>query len=204
MIFAHAFIGLIIAFFFTPSIVKDTEKQRIWGHTHKLWIWLTAIAFSILPDFDLVYIFLIDSTAKHRHLLSHSIVPYTIVGIITLFVLIYKRSDRFFKYLVIIAYTSITFHLLADAYTAPIYAFLPIINKSFSLQPFPLDINSGLLGYISSPYLTTEIIIIIAGTILLIKSFIKEKKELLILLFSLGMIEISVIIALLPFVYSFN
>lgn len=204
MIFAHAFVGLIIAYIINLTIKKEDKIGVIFGQSKELLLWVTAILFSISPDLDLLYIYFIDETAKHRHLLTHSLVPYTVVFLIIIIYLFYKKTNNFYKYIALTAYLGISFHLFADLYTDPVYLLAPFIDKSFSLQLFLINKSEGLRAYVLSPYLATEIIIMITGTILLFKNFIKRQKELIILLALLGIIEASAIMALLPFIYSFN
>jgi len=204
MIFAHAFIGAIIAYIATPKMLQGTEAEKFWKLNKKSVLWLFAILSSVFPDLDILYVLLIDNSAEHRKLLTHSIVPYTIILILVLLIIKIKKIDKYYSQLTLISWLGVLFHLIADLYVAPVYLFTPISNVMLLWQPFHINLKDGIKAYIFSPYMLTELIIIITGTILLIKSFINEKKELIILLSILGMILISAIGTLIPFISSFN
>lgn len=204
MIFAHAFIGTIIAYIAVPNMLKGTGAEKIWKLNKKFTLWLFAIVSSIFPDIDIIYVLLNSNKIEHRKLLTHSIIPYTIVLIVVLAIVKTKKLDKYYSQLALISWLGVLFHLIADTYVAPVYMFTPISNIMFLWQPFYINLSAGIKAYIFSPYMFTESIIIITGTILVIKSFINEKKELIILLSILGMILISAFVTLIPFISSFN
>ncbi len=201
MIFAHVFIGMLFAFFLTKKLLKNTKDDKFIGQSKQMILWATVMLFSVFPDLDLLYVFFIDNTVKHRTLLSHSLVPYTIILFILLFIF---KTNSFYKKITLMAYLGIVGHLLADIYVGPIYLLAPFNKMAFVIQPFPLDHNGGIIAYFKTNYMKTEIIIMLIGTSLLIKTFIKDKKDLIILFLLTGIIEISALVALVPFVYSFN
>lgn len=201
MIFAHTFIGMLVASGINPKLIKSKgfpiTKQ-------KLLIWASAMIGAIAPDFDLLYVFFIDNTAFHRNLISHALFPYILLLIIGLIIIKVKNLNTLYISLLLAFFLGIVSHLVADMFLDTVYPAKPFSSKGLSLNPFPLDKSSGLLGYFTSPYMVIEIIISLLGLSVFIKSLHKHKKEFKLLLVLLGIIQIGTIIALIPFLYKFN
>ncbi len=198
MIFAHAFIGLIIGYFLTIKPINSklyTKEKRL------LYIFIAGIIGSIFPDFDFVFVFLLHNKDLHRHLLTHSLISYIIVLVgFSIFKYVRKRSiDDLWQRIFWAFWLGAVIHLFADLIATPVYLFEPISNISMVLHRFRANETDGLRKYIFSPYMINEIIVIITGLVLLIMRFKNCKKELMILLGLLGTILLMAMIVLVPF-----
>ncbi len=201
MIFAHAFLGLIIGYIFT---IKPTKSNLYTKQKRLLIIFVSSIIGSIFPDFDFVFAFLLHNKELHRHLLTHSLLLYFLI-IFGFFIIKYFKNykNETIDTLWIRTFWAFTVgaivHLFADFIATPVYLFEPLINRGFVLVKFHAKETEGLRKYVFSPYMLNEIGLIILGVILLILRFKNYKKELIILLGLIGIILLSAIIVLIPY-----
>lgn len=203
MIFAHSLIGVILAYLAFPLISKQFNIKKLQKYK-KAFLYIPFILGSVFPDIDFAYLFLVDRHMGHRQLLTHSIIPYAILLLICVGLSLFSKSVRNYLYLGISFFIGITSHLVADMYIDPVYLFSPISKAIFLIQPFAFNPDAGIKGYLFSPYGFTEILIIICGMSVLINSFYKSKKEFILMLGIIGIIETSAILALIPYINSFN
>ncbi len=190
MVFAHAFIGVIIAFFTQPKSV--TKNFRFY-------FWISTILGSIFPDIDVLYLIFIDNSISHRYLLTHTPLPYIFVLAILLPIVWFLKFKPIYVTIISGFFLGVFSHIFADGLMDKIYPLRPFNDFILELRPSPLNPNLTFLdGYIRSIYFAVEMAIIFCGSLILIYSFRSDKKRLTQLLMLLGIIELAAIVALIP------
>ena len=201
MIFAHAFIGMIIAFAY-ESVYRG--KGVFSNQRQKMALWTSAILGSIFPDCDILYLIFINPQAYHRELLTHSMIPYLFVLALIIGGSRLHQYTKIQASVIAVFFIGILFHLIGDSFVDKVYLFKPFSNFSFQFEHSQIDKNKGFLGYFHSSFMLAESMISLLGFGLFIKSFANFHKQFRLLLSFIAIIEAGVFIALLPFLYSFN
>lgn len=125
MFIAHIPSGYIYA----VSIIKSIKKTAIPTHL----IIFSAVLGSILPDFDLIYFYLIDHRQTHHHkYITHW--PLLWISLVFISYLIYAfSSHKKLGLLSLIAFSSCMIHIILDTVVGDIWWFFPLIDKPFAL-----------------------------------------------------------------------
>lgn len=202
MIFAHAFLGMLFAYSLEKYLIFHKSKVK---YVHqKTIIWLTFIFGAIFPDIDILYVLFVDKNIFHRELPTHSLISYLLLYLIIYLLIKYKKLDRLYLNIAKAFTIAVISHLLSDLYVDRINILNPFFNESFIWAPFFLDKSQGFLGYIKSPYMFTEILIILTGQSAMLTSFAPYKNEFkLLLAVSIGVL-IAAFIFLIPFLHDLN
>ncbi|MFZ2663968.1 MAG: metal-dependent hydrolase [Patescibacteria group bacterium] len=157
MYFTHSLAGAIAIKPIIDKVEKDfTEKEKIV-------LWFIGITASVLPDFDLLYMFL-SKSSNHRHFVTHGVTLYLIMFIIAyLLRFIQERKEfgrKFFKILSTVFITGVLTHLVLDTLVGGIALLSPFSFKTFG---FNMDIKrSGvnwLVEYLKSRYMLLELLV---------------------------------------------
>lgn len=214
MIFAHAFIGQILAYFLVPRLETHEEtvslpkwlrrfaipaQFHITKKVQRVLLWLIFILASIFPDIDILYILFINPDVSHRTLFTHSLIPYLVLVWAIVLIARYKKLPKFTISASSAFIVGIFFHLLADMFAEEIYPFNPIFPQSYQLLLYNVISTQGLTGYFKSPYMAVEVLIIVTGISLLINTFKKFNNELKFLLTVSGIILVLAAITVTPF-----
>ena len=125
MFIAHIPTGYIYA----VSIIKSIKKIEIPTRP----IICSAVLGSILPDFDLIYFYLIDHRQTHHHkYITHW--PLLWISLVFMSYIIYAfSSHKKFGLLSLIAFSSCTIHIILDTVVGDIWWFFPLVDKPFAL-----------------------------------------------------------------------
>lgn len=217
MIIAHVFLGILLAValskisFFNKYIqYLDFEIPFVKTFT-KEFILVSIFAFgSILPDLDIPFIEIIGWNIEHRQLLTHSAVPYLTLVIIFFcifvlqeFLLTDTKKSKIIKGLTLSLFfvSSISlFHVVTDIFTAPSLLFAPIYIKTIYYPIFPFETYPNwFYNYVNSPNIIIELLPLVLTLIFLPKT-LKRGRELMYMLFFLGILLTSIFLTLIPFI----
>ena len=112
MLFVHALVGGL-----TTHYILKSKKQYRFDPIHLNIIWFFGVLGSVLPDFDISLLFFVKHV-DHRLLLTHSIIPYTLLFIfINVFCSLYKSkklNTNFVLMLNLVLYVGVLSHFLID------------------------------------------------------------------------------------------
>lgn len=197
MIFAHAYLGVFIAYFLERNfkIKKSSDRFKIW---------VVSIVSAVFPDLDMAYLFLTDISKSHRAFITHTPIFYGFLGIIAAIIILIKKPKQIYIYLTSAFLLGAFIHIVFDAIVDAIYPFVPFNQYKLILGVFPIDKTLGFYGYIKSPYFVMELVIIISSLLLLTISYRKNKDQLKWLLGLLAIITLTATVALIPFLSKFN
>jgi membrane-bound metal-dependent hydrolase YbcI (DUF457 family) len=152
MVLAHSFIGAPL----TYLLVKNKNLTP----KFKNLVYFVGITGSILPDIDLLLSFFIDDL-NHRKLISHSIVPYIAIFIIILLIsYLFKRHSQELRLLNLVAFLTISLHLLLDYLVGGIALFVPFDPNIYGIRVPFIDGKDIFMKYFNSQYLIYETIVI--------------------------------------------
>ena len=216
MIIAHVFIGILLSIAINKfyRLKKITIPLRlnlpIIKNLSESFLIVSAFAFgSILPDLDIPFIKIIGWEIEHRQLLTHSAVPYILLVIIFLLLtfLFYniptlkkQTNARTIIVLLLFLFIASLLHVCTDIFTAPSLLFAPIYIKTIYYPLFPFDPDPNWFkNYVYSPNIFLELIPFILALVLL-PSSLKNKRELMYMLFFLGILLTSIFLTLIPFI----
>jgi len=169
MIFGHGFVGSAV----TYSIVK--KKENSFSKLEYSLLWIAGITASMFPDLDLLAYF-ISREVNHRHMLTHSLIPYTAALLILLaFILLiskkHTRSRKFSLLLWCVVSLNIFVHLIIDVLMGGTVFLAPITYKMFGFEILLYKERGWILNYVASSYGLFEL----GAFFLYLFVFIKEK-----------------------------
>lgn len=201
MIFAHAFLGLILASLFEKLLPLSTNYLRSY---QKMVIWSAFVIGAVFPDFDFLYLFFIDNSVSHRLFVTHSILPYVALLLLGITYIRSFKKDILYENALIAFTIGVISHLLSDSVLDKVYFINPLTYQYILFQPFELNKDLGFAGYITSPYMIMESAISLFGFYLLIINLYKTNYVFRFMLGLIGIIQLGVAFALMPFLQSFN
>lgn len=142
---------------------KITEK-KFWKDLplkEKFWLYSILLFFSIFPDIDLLYFYLVNSSTSHREFITHAISPYLLIS--SLIYLWGKfKKNKFIKWIGIsIALGTIT-HLILDSLMASAEWLWPITSRLYGL-PMIKSYFNFLAVHTFSLYFIFETLVICLG-----------------------------------------
>jgi len=178
MYFTHSLAGAIAV----KPIIEKVEKN--FTEKEKVVLWFIGITASVLPDFDLLYMFL-SKSESHRYFATHGIALYLIIFVVTyLLRFIQEKKEfgrRFFKVAPFIFLAGVLTHFVLDALVGGIAFFSPFSHRiiGFDMNIRKEGVN-WLSEYLKSKYMYLEFLI----TSIFLYVF-KEKKSIVPRIFSL-------------------
>lgn len=152
MVLAHAAAGSLLTKGFTKNS-KLTSKQLsiVYG---------VGITASVLPDFDTI-VLLFNNTLRHRHFITHSFVPYIVIGTLA-FLYAVLQKNYFLRNVVGAFMLGVVVHLVIDLFYGGVAVFLPF-NKNIYGYPINIDCENRFnwaLSYFSSKLILGEFALI--------------------------------------------
>ncbi|MBI4406895.1 MAG: metal-dependent hydrolase [Candidatus Kerfeldbacteria bacterium] len=140
MIIAHGPLGYLVAYL----------VRRRWTFPRSYY-WFGVIG-GIFPDIDLFYFYFIDASRSHHQLITHSLVPYLVLGLVGLSV----QRLRIPVSLFVLGAIS---HIGADVLTGYVAVFQPLSDRMIGLPAWSYSLASSGLAEIL-------IIVLAFGTVL--------------------------------------
>lgn len=130
MLMAHGPIGFLL----THVVMKKWWGKKI--TSRQKWL-LLALGFvsGIVPDFDIIYIYLVDASKNHRELLSHSLIVY-IIAFVVLYLVAILSKRNVVKMGVIIFFLGIMSHLLVDGIFGQVGYLMPFSIELYGISDF--------------------------------------------------------------------
>jgi membrane-bound metal-dependent hydrolase YbcI (DUF457 family) len=155
MILVHGFAGGISAYY----ILKKKKAFKFSLKQLNI-LWFLGPLGGIFPDFDLILPFL-NRDIEHRRLLTHSIVPYTLLFIIVNFLIakirITQHKKDFIKTAALVFYIGVCTHILLDCLVGGLQMFSPFTNLYIGFNlPFVTESPDWQYGYFTSFYAVAE------------------------------------------------
>ncbi len=150
MFIAHLPLGYITAKF---VISRFTVQQNL----QKKLLFIALLA-SILPDFDLFYFYLIDSS-KHHHLYFPHIPIFWLVLFVIIALWLYIRKSAYMIFLTIFA-INISLHLILDSLVGDIWWLYPWIDKPYALFTISAIYQPWWLNFILHWTFAVELLIL--------------------------------------------
>ncbi len=158
MIIAHGPLGYLI----TYSLRRWWQSALTAGQRRVLYF--TAFIGGIFPDIDLFYFYLVDSTVSHRQLLTHSILPYSILLMLGCIGIFGVRKLRFYGWLCFVFALGAYSHIAADMIVGMAALLNPFSIEMYGLVSIAWYRDSWFMRYNLVTNFTLEFIII-AGAI---------------------------------------
>lgn len=126
------------------------------------WPILPTVIGSILPDLDMLWFYLVDSSIHHHKLPPHLPI-YWIIGLTTVALLLwlFKRKSGL-VYLAGFA-AGLFLHLILDSLFAPIWWFYPIVDKPIELLQIPATHSHWILSFVLHWSFLLELTIVITA-----------------------------------------
>lgn len=108
----------------------------------------TGLTFSVLPDFDLLYFYLIDGRRTlHHDYWTHTPLFWLAVAA-TMALALRLAGKRQYLILVWVALANVLLHLLLDSIAADIRWFHPVLETRFNLVEIPARFQPWYLNFI--------------------------------------------------------
>ncbi len=164
---AHPFIGLIVASVYENKVLK---QRNDYSENKRLYFWVSAVLGSVFPDIDAFYMIFVNQLKLHHELLTHSLIPYLVSYPIILLFIKVRKLNTYFYHLVNLFFIGVVLHLLVDSFNFPLHIFSPISEYVLLIKLFPLNIEANHLEYLKSRYFVIELLLIVLGLYLLIKT----------------------------------
>jgi len=158
MILVHGFAGGITTYY----ILKKKLHSKFSLKQLNI-LWFLGPLGGIFPDFDLVIPF-INRDIEHRRLLTHSIVPYTLLFLLINFIVakirINSNQKDFIKTAALIFYIGVCTHIFLDCLVGGLQLFSPITNMYIGFRlPFEAKSPDWQYEYFTSFYAVAELLI---------------------------------------------
>lgn len=152
MILVHGFAGAITTYF----ILKNKSVSKLHKNfTEKQYniLWAIGSIGGIFPDFDLIIAFL-NRLISHRRLVTHSLIPYTVLFLVINILLLIpninskfsKNTKDFIKLGNLVFYIAVISHLILDYFVGGLVLFSPFTDYYFG-YPLPFDAKSPVWQY---------------------------------------------------------
>ncbi len=150
MFIAHLPLGYITAKF----VISHFKMQQ---NLQKKLLFIALLA-SVLPDFDLFYFYLIDSS-KHHHLYFPHIPIFWLVSFVIIALWLYIRKSTYMIFLTIFA-INISLHLILDSLVGDIWWLYPWIDKPYALFTISAIYQPWWLNFILHWTFAVELLIL--------------------------------------------
>lgn len=136
-------------------------------HHRSDYLWLGLLA-SVLPDFDLLYFYLIDNRQNAHHTYFPHL-PLFWFGLWAATVLIGKWSGKYSVYPVTLFFSCIMLHMCLDSIAAPLYWFYPLSDIAVELVTVPARFDWWVWNYLFHWSFLLEIVIILIALCIFIR-----------------------------------
>lgn len=154
MVFSHAF--------FASALINAVHKKTDIKNTPLTdnMIYFVAIVGSIFPDLDIALL-LFDPNIQHRQLISHSLLPYILLLLITMLISKIKRNTTY-EVLAKAFFIGTSSHILLDLFAGGLVLLAPLSFTTFGF-PIYFDAQSEIWGktYLTSWYMVAEAVFFI-------------------------------------------
>lgn len=149
MIYTHTLLGASA----TYILIKNHKFSKI----QKNILYFLGIVGSTFPDFDLILMFF-KPAIQHRDLLSHSLIPYSILFLVVMLIL--RKSSDFAKMANTSFFLGVLTHLFSDLLFGGLVLFAPFtgIRFGFPIAPFENRFNWAV-SYFHTRYMLIEVLI---------------------------------------------
>lgn len=133
--------------------VNDNIKQRLL---------FVGVLCSVIPDFDALYFYLIDSSEHHHAFISHKPLFWMTVALLGGVVAIVMRS-RVLQFGVLIGGANVLLHLALDSIAGRIQWLAPFSSRSLTLVEIPARYDSWIISFVLHWTFALEIVLLVAA-----------------------------------------
>jgi len=144
-------------------LVTSISSKLNLDQTTAKWVLVLSLLGSVLPDFDLLYFYLIDERQHSHHTYWSHMPAFWIIAFCSLSFLSYLLKSKF----VLIASSALFFgtilHLILDTMAGGIYWFYPLTNTSYTMVSIQPKYNCWVLNFILHWTFAIEIAIVLAA-----------------------------------------
>lgn len=167
MIFAHLPAGFITT--------KILEKQlHITDQKERKYFYIIGLIFSIIPDFDVLYFYMFNSSIHHHKFFPHLPV-FWLLFFSAAAIFVYFIKKPIWTYLFIVAMVNIIVHLILDSITAPLWWFYPLSDTAVMLIEVPARYSHWFISMILHWSFLLELLIIVTALYFLIQPKLKRQ-----------------------------
>ncbi len=151
MLIAHLVPGYFAA------AVTHTRQTGEWSRWQQIGIWAVALGSTVTPDSDVLYNAVFRGFFNHTWLWTHSLFPYTTIGLCWLLLRFFGRWP-YLQTLVGLAAIGGFSHLVLDivAHSTPI--FYPLSSVMVG-APSVRVLTGGVVGYLTDPIFLVELLL---------------------------------------------
>ena len=152
MLIAHLPAGYLV----TKAVIKRLRFDSI---IEAKYLWMLGVLFSIVPDLDLFYFYLFDSSVHHHKLFPH--LPIFWLGAFMLFfALAFSIKSRALYYAGLVCGINVLVHLLLDTFVGFVWWLYPAIDKPYYLVLIPNNYGHWIINFILHWSFVFELIIV--------------------------------------------
>lgn len=131
------------------------------------YLWLGLLA-SVLPDFDLLYFYLVDDRQNGHHTyFTH--LPLFWIGLWAVVALVGKRTGKYSSYPVTLFFGCIMLHMCLDSIAAPLYWLYPLSNMTVELVTVPARFDWWVWNFLFHWSFLLEMAIILTALWILVR-----------------------------------
>ncbi len=158
MFIAHAPAGYLVSWL--ASRRSDNARSLI----------ATGVLFSLLPDTDLLWFYLIDNrqTPHHEYLFHLPLFWLTLAVIAGILAILTKRRD--FLTHIYVALVCLMVHMLLDSFAAEIYWLRPFSDTHLNAVNVPAQFNWWVWNFVLHWTFIVEVMICVAALVVFLRS----------------------------------
>ncbi len=162
MLIAHMPAGYLVSRLIADKTAATTKEARL--------ILACGLIASILPDFDLLYFYLIDN----RQTLHHSYWPHIPIYWLVLFPFAYIATKRWrsIKLATLTVFANLFTHLLLDSVAGGIHWGYPVTEDLYHLITIPSQYSHWVLNFVFHWSFSFEILIVTIAAVRLKKQLV--------------------------------
>lgn len=143
MIFAHGPLGFTLSWL-TKPLWRTTPTKR-----YAFWMYVVGYIGGIIPDIDLFYYYLVDASASHREMITHTPFLYLVIYLVLGTVFLSLKKKKAFLGLTIFTLGTIS-HLLTDGIVSQIRYLYPISNEFYGIADLGYTLINDNLLYVNA------------------------------------------------------
>ncbi len=155
MFIAHLAAGYLL----TKAVVHKIPKDQ---SNHVKYFWMLGLLFSVVPDFDLFYFYLVDSRVHHHKLFPHLPIFWLPVFILV-FTLAWALKHRAMYYAGIVCAANIFMHLLLDTFVGFVWWLYPVIDEPYYWILVPNQYRHWVMNFVFHWTFLVEILIVVSA-----------------------------------------
>ncbi len=140
MIFAHGPLGFLCSW-----IAKPLQKKFSFSKKTMYVLWGVGILGGIFPDADLFYYYIVDATASHRALFTHTPITYVLLLLVGGLITWLLKKYAWFAAVLVFSVGALS-HVLFDMIVSQVRVFSPLSESYFGVVGLGIElVNANLL-----------------------------------------------------------